>query len=98
MPVVRLDPQYDNIRVRRYWALRVPISRPIPLTIFTVIATDTTDDLAFLQKAPTQHFFQRRTDILALFWRHALQDAEIRTTTHNGDEAGASAAALVTPR
>ena len=44
MPVVRLDPQYDNIRVRRYWALRVPISRPIPLTIFTVIATDTTDD------------------------------------------------------
>ena len=44
MPVVRLDPQYDNIRVRRYWALRVPISRPTPLTIFTVIATDTTDE------------------------------------------------------
>ena len=44
MPVVRLDPQYDNIRVRRYWALRVPISRPNPLTIFTVIATDTTDE------------------------------------------------------
>ena len=44
MPVVRLDPQYDNIRVRRYWALRVPISRPIPLTIFTVNATDTTDE------------------------------------------------------
>ena len=39
-----LDPQYDNIRVRRYWDPRVPISRPIPLTIFTVIATDTTDE------------------------------------------------------
>ena len=38
-----LDPQYDDIRVRQYWDPKVPIPRPIPLTIFTVIATDTTD-------------------------------------------------------
>ena len=42
--ILYIDPRSDNIRAIGYLAPRGPISRPIPLTIFAVIATDTTDE------------------------------------------------------